>query len=89
MAELAVNYAGFADAYLDELAVQRRASPHTVSNYRRDLAVLAALVGELPGRSGEWTPANIGSHHVRRFLAQLHARGASGRSLARMLSAWR
>jgi integrase/recombinase XerC len=80
---------GFADAYLDELAVQRRASPHTVSNYRRDLGVLATLIGELPGRPGEWTPATIEAHHVRRFLAQLHARGASGRSLARMLSAWR
>ena len=80
---------GFADAYLDELAVQRRASPHTVSNYRRDLGVLATLIGELPGRPGEWTPATIEAHHVRRFLAQLHARGASGRSLARLLSAWR
>ena len=80
---------GFADAYLDELAVQRRASPHTVSNYRRDLGVLATLIGELPGRPGEWTPATIEAHHVRRFLAQLHARGANGRSLARMLSAWR
>ena len=79
----------FADAYLDELAVQRRVSPHTVSNYRRDLGVLAALIGELPGRPGEWTPATIEAHHVRRFLAQLHARGASGRSLARLLSAWR
>jgi integrase/recombinase XerC len=28
------------DRYLDELAQQRRQSPHTVSNYRRDLRVL-------------------------------------------------
>ena len=32
--------ADFAQSYLDELAEQRRTSPHTVSNYRRDLAFL-------------------------------------------------
>ena len=29
------------------------------------------------------------THHVRRFIAQLHGRGLCGRSLARTLSAWR
>ena len=68
--------------YLDELAQQRRQSPHTVSNYRRDLHVLCELAGvtEL---------AAIQSHQIRRFVAQLHARGLGGRSLARTLSAWR
>ena len=37
------------NAYLDELAQQRRLSPHTVSNYRRDLNVLCELLAELPG----------------------------------------
>jgi len=72
-------------AYLNELAQQRRQSPHTVSNYRRDLNVLLGLVGEQPGQSVE----SIGPHHIRRFIGQLHARGLGGRSLARMLSAWR
>jgi integrase/recombinase XerC len=31
----------------------------------------------------------IQSQQIRRFIAQLHSRGLSGRSLARMLSAWR
>ncbi len=68
--------------YLDELAQQRRQSPHTVSNYRRDLRVLCELAGvtELSA---------IQSHQIRRFVAQLHARGLGGRSLARTLSAWR
>jgi integrase/recombinase XerC len=70
--------------YLDELAQQRRQSPHTVSNYRRDLLVLCGLVAELPGQID-----TIENHHVRRFIAQLHGRGLGGRSLARMLSAWR
>ena len=78
------------DSYLDELAQQRRQSPHTVSNYRRDLRVLAESVAELDRQApGQWTLATIESHHIRRFIAQLHARGLGGRSLARMLSAWR
>jgi integrase/recombinase XerC len=72
--------------YLDELAQQRRQSPHTVSNYRRDLNVLIGLVGELPGG---YSLQVLQSHQIRRFIAQLHARGLGGRSLARMLSAWR
>lgn len=73
-------------AYLDELATQRRLSPHTVSNYRRDLNVLCTLAAALPGEIGI---ASIAQHHVRRFTSQLHARGLGGRSLARTLSAWR
>ncbi len=73
-------------AYLDELALQRRLSAHTVSAYRRDLAVLEALVAELPaGLSFR----NLPTHQLRRFVAALHARGLGGRSLARTLSAWR
>ena len=79
--------------YLDELAQQRRLSPHTVSNYRRDLEVLVRLVGELNGDRASspeaWTLATIESHHIRRFVSQLHARGLGGRSLARLLSGWR
>ena len=70
------------DDYLAELADQRRQSPHTVSNYRRDLKRLLALVGD----------SDVGSlqvFQIRRFVAQLHAQGLSGRSLGRMLSAWR
>ena len=78
------------DNYLDELAQQRRLSPHTVSNYRRDLRVLAESVAELDRQApGQWTLVTIEAHHIRRFIAQLHARGLGGRSLARMLSAWR
>lgn len=69
-------------AYLDELAEQRRLSPHTVANYRRDLAqLLAAADGQPLDR--------LLVHHIRRFVASLHAKGLSGRSLARLLSAWR
>lgn len=72
--------------YLDELAQQRRQSPHTVSNYRRDLLVLCELIGELPG---DYRLDTVQTPHIRRFIAQMHARGLGGRSLARRLSAWR
>lgn len=72
--------------YLDELAQLRRQSPHTVSNYRRDLNVLCDLAEELPGGIGL---DSIQTQHIRRFVAQMHARGLNGRSLARRLSAWR
>ncbi|MBK8115436.1 MAG: tyrosine recombinase XerC [Candidatus Accumulibacter sp.] len=73
-------------AYLDELAQQRRLSAHTVKNYGRDLDLLCDLIGELPGACGF---AAIETHHIRRFVAQLHVRGLGGRSLGRTLSAWR
>ncbi|EXI76024.1 MAG TPA: tyrosine recombinase XerC [Candidatus Accumulibacter phosphatis] len=72
--------------YLEDLAQQRRSSVHTIRNYRHDLELLCALLGELPG---ECSFVGIQSHHIRRFVAQLHARGLSGRSLGRALSAWR
>ena len=72
--------------YLEELAQQRRQSPHTVSNYRRDLEALQRLMSELPSAVDF---ASLQTHHIRRFISQLHARGLSGRSLSRTLSAWR
>ena len=81
-----MNPAELVALYLDELAQQRRQSPHTVSNYRRDLSVLCRQLDDLSGGASLKT---LQSHHVRRFVAQLHARGLGGRSLARMLSAWR
>ena len=74
------------NTYLDELAQQRRLSPHTVSNYRRDLNVLCGLIAGLPGSVAIDA---VQTHHIRRFIAQLHSRELGGRSLARMLSAWR
>ncbi len=68
--------------YLAELAEHRRLSPHTVSNYRRDLDKLIVAAAETP-------LAELHVHQIRRFVAQMHGKGLSGRSLARTLSAWR
>jgi integrase/recombinase XerC len=76
------DWAGCIDDWLAELAGQRRQSVHTIAAYRRDLALLVELAGTLQISA-------IESHHIRRFAAQLHARGLSGRTLGRVLSAWR
>jgi len=55
---------------------------HTRSAYLRDVAQLFALTPDAP-------PQRLTRAQVSRCLATLHGRGLSGRSLARMLSAWR
>ena len=68
--------------YLGHLANERRLSNNTVLNYERDIATLLGLAAGTP-------LAQLQIHHIRRFVSQLHARGLGGKSLARMLSAWR
>ncbi len=68
--------------YLEHLSNERRLSPHTLRNYARDIDALIALAGAA-------RLDRLGVHEIRRFVAQLHGRGLDGRSLARMLSAWR
>jgi len=73
---------GSAEQFLADLALQRRASPHTLDAYRRDLARLTVLAAgaEL---------AALTAPQLRRGLMQLHAGQLSPRSIARTLSAWR
>jgi integrase/recombinase XerC len=71
-----------AAAYLYALEHGRRLSAHTGASYARDIDQLLALVPGVPLE-------RVGNHAIRRALAQLHARGLSGKSLGRMLSAWR
>ena len=72
----------YLQGYQSHLAHEKRLSKHTCENYLRDVRQFLELAGE--------TPLNqLQIHHVRRFVAQLHSRGLGGKSLARMLSAWR
>lgn len=71
------------EEFLSELAVQRRASPHTLDAYRRDLARLAGLA------VNDIDFATLTPTQLRRGLMQLHANNLAPRSIARTLSAWR
>jgi integrase/recombinase XerC len=70
------------DAFLDHLARERRLSPATRRNYGRDIT---ALLGLHPGIALD----AFENHHIRRGVAQLHARGLQPGTLGRALSAWR
>jgi len=73
------------DGYLKHLGTERRLSPHTGSNYARDLRALAEFAER--GNLAHWK--NIDSQHVRVFAARAHAGGLSPRSVQRRLSAVR
>jgi integrase/recombinase XerC len=67
--------------YLDSLRDQRRLSPATLSNYSRALELLLSL--------SDAKLESIEPAQVRRFVALLHGKGLSPRTLALVLSAWR
>jgi integrase/recombinase XerC len=72
-------------AYLDHLSKERRLSPHTTSNYARDIGALAGFLER--GEVTEWQ--RVDSQHVRVFAARSHAAGLDPRSVQRRLSAVR
>lgn len=70
-------------ALLDAFAVRLATRPpHTRNAYLRDATALVELAGETPVEA-------LTRARLMRHVATLHGRGLSGRSLARMLSAWR
>ncbi|HCI12873.1 MAG TPA: tyrosine recombinase XerC [Gallionellaceae bacterium] len=82
MNEVATLNQTYLDGYLAWLRNEKQYSALTAENYARDLGHLFELAAETP-------LAQLKIHHIRRFIAQLHSKGLGGRSLARMLSAWR
>lgn len=72
----------YLEGYLAWLRFEKRYSDLTAESYARDLRHLFELAGEVPLDT-------LKVHQIRRFVAQLHGQGFSGRSLARLLSAWR
>jgi integrase/recombinase XerC len=73
---------GALERYFSHLRNERRLAGHTLAAYGRDAKLLTSLAGERD-------PAALASADIRRFIATLHGRGQSPRSLARILSAWR
>lgn len=69
-------------AYSEYLQFERGLSVHTRLNYARDIEQLLKL-------SDVTALDSLQSQHIRRFIATLHGKGLSGKSIARMLSSWR
>jgi integrase/recombinase XerC len=68
--------------YLQHLTFERGLSTLTLENYTRDIKLLESLVGNIPLEQVQNT-------QIRRFIATMHSRGLSGKTIARALSAWR
>ncbi len=73
------------ERFLQHLKTERRLSPHTLSNYQRDLRGIVAYCDSV--EVTHWS--SLDAKHVRTYLAARHRKGIGGRSLARALSALR
>jgi integrase/recombinase XerC len=70
------------DNYIQHLTFERGLSALTCKSYSRDLALLESLTEHADLKT-------INTQQIRRFIASLHGRGLSSKSIARALSAWR
>ena len=81
---LDTTQAALTERYLEHARVQKRLAPRTVALYSEDLHKLMTAAAQ----SGIALTA-VQNHHVRRWVAQMHAGGRSGRGIALILSGWR
>ncbi|MCA3237678.1 MAG: tyrosine-type recombinase/integrase [Curvibacter sp.] len=72
------------DLYLEHVRVEKRLAARTVELYALDLRKLA----EFAAQAGVGL-TQVRSAHVRRWIAQMHGGGRSGRGIALILSGWR
>ena len=72
-------------AFLEYLAVERGASPHTVRGYAGDLREFSAFLR----RAGDLDPSAVDTRSVRAYLASLHRRGLAKSSIGRKLASVR
>jgi integrase/recombinase XerC len=70
--------------YLDYVRVEKRLAQRTVELYTADLQKLQAHA-----RQADVTLTQVRHLHLRRWVAQMHSGGRSGRGIALILSGWR
>ncbi|MEJ1397052.1 MAG: tyrosine recombinase XerC [Candidatus Sedimenticola sp. (ex Thyasira tokunagai)] len=73
------------DRLLQHMRYERNLSPHTLSNYARDLHRIEAWCEEQA--IDEWRQLN--THQIRAYIAQRYRHGIAGKTLQRELSALR
>jgi integrase/recombinase XerC len=76
--------AGLVERYLEHVRVEKRLADRTVALYTLDLQKLQ----ENAAKSGIEL-LRVQNAHVRRWVAQMHSGGRSGRGIALILSGWR
>ncbi len=70
--------------YLEYVRVEKRLAQRTVELYTADLQKLQAHA-----RKAGVALTDVKHTHLRRWVAQMHSRGRSGRGIALILSGWR
>ena len=70
--------------YLEYCRVQKRLAARTLTLYALDLEKLQGFA-----RTTQVALLAVQTHHVRRWAAQMHSSGRSGRGIALILSGWR
>ena len=72
------------EAYLEHARVEKRLAQRTVELYALDLQKLLGFATQ-----AEVELLQVQNSHVRRWVAQMHGAGRSGRGIALILSGWR
>jgi len=72
------------ERYLQHVRVEKRLAGRTVELYRHQLKQLAASA-----QAAELALLQVHAAHIRRWVAQMHGAGRSGRGIALVLSCWR
>jgi integrase/recombinase XerC len=84
--------------YLQHLTFERGLSALTCQSYSRDILLLESLVADNAAANSTVSATatievstldELQNTQIRRYIATLHSRGLSGKSIARALSAWR
>ena len=72
------------ERYLEHARVERRLAARTVELYSLDLHKLSDYAAQIPVAL-----LAVQNRHIRRWVAQMHGGGRSGRGIALILSGWR
>src|SRR3954447_10252496 len=79
-----LDTAALVERYLEHVRVEKRLAARTVELYALDLE---KLCGNAAAAGVELT--RVQNAHIRRWVAQMHSGGRSGRGIALILSGWR
>jgi integrase/recombinase XerC len=72
------------ERYLEHVRVEKRLAQRTVELYSLDLQKLQGFAGQ-----AQVELLQVENSHIRRWVAQMHSGGRSGRGIALILSGWR